>query len=336
MQDHEESNGISLRTGMKPFVGTATDYSDPSHWLALPENRPFPADVIWFYPTACMDPNASLICAVDNPGMIAQAQMKYVQIASCFEGVGNIFAPLWRQVSGMALVTSSFSEVDKAEWAEPRTDIYAAMDYYFEHLNGGRPWIVAGHSQGSRMLGIMLGEYMREHPAYYERMIAAYRIGDGLTRRYLAEYPHMKPAQCADDLGVCASWNTEGPANIGRHSLVVPPECVAINPLNWRTDETVAGEELCLGCLFPSLDGKLIPLEEKVSAVLNLERGTVIVLNPAMNKYSISEISGPMARQCEALFGPASFHNCDYSFFYYNIRENVKLRIRKWFEAHCA
>ena len=179
---------------------------------------------------------------------------------------------------------------------------------------------------------MVLGEYMKVHQDYYSNMICAYRIGDAMTRPYLAKYPHVKPAQCADDLGVCASWNTEGPENIGKASLVVAPEAVAINPLNWKTDETPAGEELCLGCLFPHFPGsEMDVLDEKVSTVLNLERGVVIMTNPKMNKYSITASQGEEGKYMEPLFGPASFHNCDYGFFYYNIRENAKLRVKTWF-----
>ena len=163
----------------KPFIGTSADYSDPDNWLALPAETSLPADVIFLYPTACMTPDAPPICELHDPATIQQAKDYLAQSGAAFEGVGNIFAPLWRQVSASFVNTRSFEEVDEAQWAEPRTDVFAAMDYYFENLNGGRPWIIAGHSQGSRLLGMVLGEYMAEHPDYYARMICAYRIGDG-------------------------------------------------------------------------------------------------------------------------------------------------------------
>ncbi len=319
-----------------PLIGQAPDYADAERWLALPDNPHLPVDLVYLYPSACEDPGAPLICAIDEPTMMAQAKNYFAQQCQAFEQSCNIFAPWYRQVSSTSVMTLPFEETDAAQWAEPRTDVYAALDYYFEHLNDGRPWMIAGCSQGSRMLGIALGEYMREHPAYYARMIAAYRIGDGLTRSYLAKYPHVKPAQSADDLGVCISYNTEGPANAGHSSLVVPPECVAINPLNWKTDDTPASADLCLGCYFPVYGtSELIPLEEKISTVLDLDRSTVIVTSPDMTKYSIAASGEPEFRPfSEALFGPKSYHNCDYGFFLNNLRENVRLRIQKWFEKH--
>ena len=115
--------------------------------------------------------------------------------AAAFEPIANIYAPLWRQVNAMKLSKMSFEEVDRAEWAEPRTDVYAALDYYFEHLNQGRPYFLAGHSQGSRLSFMVLSEYMKEHPDCYVNMIAAYCLGDSLTKRYLKDNPHIKAAR---------------------------------------------------------------------------------------------------------------------------------------------
>ena len=225
----------------------------------------------------------------------------------------------------------SFEEVDAAEWAEPRTDVYAALDYYFEHLNQGRPFFLAGHSQGSRLCYIVLSEYMKAHPERYANMIAAYAIGDSLTKQYLEANPHVRAARAADDLGVVVSWNTEGPANRGRRSLVVAPGAVGINPLNWRTDDTPAGAELNLGSFMPHmLDAGMDELPIRADAVLDLERGSVMVTNPAFAKYTLTALPG--FEVFETVFGPASYHGSDYSFFYLNIRENARQRAKAWFD----
>lgn len=225
----------------------------------------------------------------------------------------------------------SFEEVDDAEWAEPRTDVYAALDYYFENLNDGRPYFLAGHSQGSRLCYIVLSEYMKEHPDYYENMIAAYCIGDSLTKKYLEENPHVKAAQSADDLGVVVSWNTEGPANKGKDSLVISPGAISINPLNWRVDETPASAELNLGTFVPDLiENTLIELPIKADAVIDLERGSVMVMNPAFEQYTTSKLLG--FEELDHVFGPASYHGCDYTFFYLNIHENAQIRAEAWLE----
>ena len=166
----------------KPFIGNAPDYSERKHWLARPDNPEKPVDLIFLYPSSCNDSKADVICAIDNKSMVKGAARNLSQQAAAFEPVANIFAPFWRQVNATKLPKMSFEEVDAAEWAEPRTDVYAALDYYFENLNQGRPYFLAGHSQGSRLCFMVLSEYMREHPEHYANMIGAYCLGDSLTK----------------------------------------------------------------------------------------------------------------------------------------------------------
>ena len=315
----------------KPLTGTAPDYSENKNWLALPENPDKDVDLIYLYPSSCNDPEADIICEIDNPSMVEGAKRNCTQQASAFEPVANIYAQFWRQVNGLKLPLMSFEEVNNAEWAEPRTDVYAALDYYFKNLNNGRPYFLAGHSQGSRLCYMVLAEYMKKHPDCYENMIAAYCIGDSLTKGYLEENPHIKAAQSADDLGVVVSWNTEGPANKGKNSLVISPGAISINPLNWRTDETPADAELNLGTYMPHLlDFEMEELPVKADGVIDLERGSVMVTNPALAKCAITAIPG--FESFEPVFGPASYHLCDYSFFYLNIRENARVRAEAWFK----
>ena len=319
----------------KPLIGTASDYSKKRNWLARPETAEKPVDLFFLYPSSCDDPLADTICSINNPIMRIVAKRNFAQEATAFEPVANLFAPYWRQVSGAKLSSMTFEEVDHAEWSEPRTDVYAALDYYFEQLNQGRPYFLAGHSQGSRLSYMVLSEYMKAHPDYYARMIAAYCIGDSLTGAWLAENPHVKAAQAADDLGVVISWNTEGPANKGQDSLVVAPGAISINPLNWRVDDTPAGPELNLGSFVPHLlDPRLDELPIRADAVIDPERGTVMVTDPAFEKFTITKLTG--MEDLASVFGPASYHGCDYSFFYLNIRENARLRAETWMKAHPA
>lgn len=315
---------------MKPFVGTPADYSRRQCWLAQPEHPDKPVDLIYLYPSSCFDRRADVICELDNESMTRTARRNFSQQAAAFEPVANLFAPFWRQVNALRLPEMTYEEVDHAEWSEPRTDVYAALDYYFTNLNQGRPYFLAGHSQGSRLCYMILSEYMKEHPDCYANMIAAYCLGDSLTKQYLQNNPHVREAKAEDDLGVVISWNTEGPANKGRKSLVVAPGAVAINPLNWRTDDTPAPADSNLGSFIPHLlFHGLIRLHVKADAVLDLGRGTVIVTEPRLTKFAITAVPG--YKKFEPVFGPASYHGCDYSFFYLNIRQNAVLRSEAWF-----
>ncbi len=73
----------------KPFVGTAPDYSENKHWLALPETPDKPVDLIFLYPSSCNDPEADIICDIDNSSMVEGAKRNFAHEATAFEGVAN-------------------------------------------------------------------------------------------------------------------------------------------------------------------------------------------------------------------------------------------------------
>ena len=84
---------------------------------------------------------------------------------------------------------------------------------------------------------------------YYRRMVAAYAIGYSVTKDDLEAYPHLKFATGESDTGVIISWNTEGKQNVEENAknVVVLPNAISINPLNWKLDETYAPASLNLG-----------------------------------------------------------------------------------------
>ena len=252
--------------------------------------------------------------------MVELAQGECVFYASVYEDSTNVFAPYYRQ-AGMRYAGEAAAKNGNCEAAllgMPYEDITAALDYYFENYNEGRPFIIAGHSQGSAMTLLVLQKYFKEHPDYYKRMVAAYPIGYAVTKDYLAANPHLKFATGESDTGVIVSWNTEGKQNVEENAknVVVLPGAISINPLNWKLDETYAPSSENLGSLVGDEKigmGKIGDVG--ADAQINLVRG-VIVTNAKADPVPMPEF-----------FGPASFHDNDYTFYYNNIRDNVAKRI---------
>ena len=252
--------------------------------------------------------------------MITGALGEYVTNASVFEESCNVFVPWYRQ-AGMRYageVSKKTGNIDAALGGVSYTDIKAALDYFFEKCNNGRPFIIAGHSQGASMVKYVLKHYFKEHPDYYKRMVAAYQIGFSLTKDDLAQYPHLKFATGESDTGVIISWNTEGPKNVEENAknVVVLPGAMSINPLNWKLDETYAPASENKGSLVLNEEtGEYEIKNIGVDAQINLARGVIVTTTKA-----------PVTNMPE-FFGPASFHEDDYPFFYNNIKENVAKRI---------
>ncbi|MEG2361821.1 MAG: DUF3089 domain-containing protein, partial [Christensenella sp.] len=191
----------------------AVDYSDTAHWVALPKQTEKPVDVFYLYPTvwAKQNENEPNVCEIDNELMLAGGKAAYEMQATAFEAAANVYAPYYRQADAAYCLSLSDEQQTQLLGEIPKEDVFAALDYYFEHYNNGRPFFLAGHSQGSNMLLFVLSEYMKEHPDRYERMVAAYVIGYSVTDQFLQENPHLKFAQAAGDTGVIISYNTEAP-----------------------------------------------------------------------------------------------------------------------------
>ena len=157
------------------------DYSKKGNWYQIPE---ITKDVDTFYIYATEYIMSSLMegapeyASLDNEEMLQGAAGEYLLHATAYADATNVFMPYYRQC-GMTVMKRAWKEtgnVDAAIEGMPYGDIVAALDYYFEHLNGGRPFIIAGHSQGSAMTKMVLKRYFKEHPDYYKRMVAAYPI----------------------------------------------------------------------------------------------------------------------------------------------------------------
>ena len=307
------------------MIGVASDYSNSDNWMYCPDGSEYNVDILWFYPTAYANPEGEYVCEISDEEMRTNAQNSYKMMGSVFETVGNVFVPYYRQVNGAKFANMTKEEIRNYGWRESRTDLYAALDYYFQHLNNGRPYILAGHSQGSNLLIIILEEYMKAHQDYYSRMVASYLLGCSLTKDMIATYPYLKAATCSNDLGVVVSWNTEGTGNANAGAtLVVDNNAISINPLNWKTDTTYASKDINLGSYLPDGNGSYVLGDGIADARVDTIRGTVICTTVDPTKYTIAI----------PIFGPESYHGYDYGFYYMNIRENAKMRVNKWFEKY--
>ena len=150
-------------------VPEAPDYSREECWYQIPEITK-DVDTFYIYATeyinSSYDEGAPDFAALDNPEMLEKVPNEYLGHASTFADSTNVFVPYYRQ-AGLRFVEEVWKEtgrVDDAFSGMPYDDITAAIDYYFENYNDGRPFIIAAHSQGSAIAQIVLANYFKEHP----------------------------------------------------------------------------------------------------------------------------------------------------------------------------
>lgn len=312
----------------------ATDYSQITSWFQIPE---ITKDVDAFYIPATeyinssYDEGAPDFASIDNEEMLQGIAAEYIGQASTFAQSTNVFVPLYRQ-AGLKKEVEAWKETGDMRTAltgTPYTDVTAALDYYFENYNNGRPFIIAGHSQGSAMTSLVLQKYFKEHPDYYSRMVAAYAIGYAITRDDLEAYPHLKFATGESDTGVIISWNTEGQQNVDENAsnLVLLPNAISINPLNWKLDDTYAPASENLGSLIINEESLTIEIGDLGADAKVVPSRGVIVTNGQADHSQMPEFF-------KEIFGTASFHGEDYTFYYNNIVDNVAKRVAAYRISH--
>ncbi len=296
-----------------------SDYANEENWIHIPDTD-YEVDVFYLYPTSWVRKEEEpYYCEIDNESMRKSAPFSYLRQATTFETSANVYAPFYRQVDALWIMADSLEGGQKYFEGIPYTDAIAAFEYYLENYNHGKPFILAGHSQGSAVTKGILKYYMKDHPEVYERMVAAYVIGYSVTEKELQQYPHLKFAEGEEDTGVIVSWNTEAPGT--EYNPVLLDGALSINPITWTRGEEPASKEQNLGSLIANMQtGELTEIKELADASINLERGSVICSSVDVDVYAPDG----------ALFPKGVYHLNEYGFYYYNIRENAAKRIEAY------
>lgn len=229
----------------------APDYACPESWYGgLEANPGHGVDIFYVYPTsgsapADADGEPALYTDVSDSTerLAAESNLRYNRGVYA-AGDYNFFAPYYRQLT-MAAYRRGAAAADSLA-AVPAQDVRRAFRYYMEHLNGGRPFMLLGHSQGSSMLLELLAEGVTDEE--FDRMIAAYLFGCRITAERLAAAPQrIRPARGRDDVGVAVVFNSLSDPSARSPWTGEPAVC--INPVNWRTDSVPSLREEHLGAI---------------------------------------------------------------------------------------
>ena len=288
------------------------DYSNQGNWITqLQQPTKQTVDVFYVYPTVYFDQKPTNMLL--NDSVLRQESIGvFKEQASVFQSSCNIYAPFYRQMS-IAVLSLSGEEYNK-HFSIAYKDVLNAFDYYLEHLNNGRPFFLAGHSQGSLMLLNLMQEKFNDKDLK-KQLIAAYIIGYSITEDDLKNYPWLNIAQSADDTGVIITYNTQSPDATG--SPVLLPTAACVNPLNWTTQKTYASANLNLGAVFfNNLEEIDTEIPHFTDAQIG-ENNALIVNGPNPNKFY---------KEGTSFFPIGVYHKYDYQFFYRNLEQNIQTR----------
>ncbi len=233
--------------------------------------------------------------------------------ASVFQEDCNLFIPKYRQAAFYSFVDNKDNGEQALELAYQ--DVKSAFDYYWTHYNKGRPFILAGHSQGSLHGKRLIAELLQDS-AIRTQLVTAYLIGWPIEMQYATEQANIAVCSTATQTNCLLSWNAQHPeSNISmKGALSVDKEIVCVNPLTWTTDTTYADRTYNKGALMPN---RRLKEDEVILHYADAQiQDDLLFVTPTSSKQRLQT---PLAK--------GNYHLYDYNFFYHNIKANLKSRI---------
>ena len=304
----------SLASAQEPDYARAADWA---YWC-VGENKP--ADLFIVCPTVDLgtggNKNMSLADNEAKKNFYGALNME----RGIYEQHCRMYAPYYRQ----AVLAAYDLPIKEAEpyFNLAYKDVRAAFVYYMQHENNGRPFVLAGFSQGAEMCLRLLKEFGNES-FVKNNMVACYAIGWRFTPQEAEKYPYIQPAKCADDLGKVIIFNSEAPEVTS--SAIVPEgvKTFAINPLTWSCGSEKALKTLNAGARFTDYSGAVVrEVPQLTGCYIDSVRGTLKVTDVDKKEF----VPGLL------LFSEGVYHIYDYQFFYRNLQQNVNLRIKTFME----
>jgi hypothetical protein len=330
--------------------GPAPDYADPANWASLPEKddpadlvpegvttrkNEAPVDVFFIHPTGYLR-GADWNWAID-PNTATDENTKWMMAnqASAFNSCCNVYAPRYRQASIFAYLEGYEEKVAQDSLGFAYQDVERAFDHFLASRGPGRPFILAGHSQGTHHAATLLKKRIGGTPLR-DQMVAAYIIGGWIKHRDIAEMKDIEACDGPVDLHCVNHWVTWGEGgDPSEFELIQGGTTICTNPLTWRLDGGRAeaalskGAVASIGTYSPGIFGKdkadgqsFGPLGRPMTGYTWAEcrNGNLFVEDQSEGKLG----------QAPLMPGTNNYHGIDYQLFHMDIRENASERAAAW------
>ena len=285
----------------------APDYSDATQWYI--SDRQADADMFYIISTEIGDYTLEdgTVRHLADTYLDQTRQPMYSEmlgVDTLTSGRLNYYSPYYRQCSLNSFASDSVSY----RFNIALDDARRAFAYYIDNQNNGRTFVLAGFSQGAMIARELLKE-MDE--SVYQRMVATYLIGIKVSEEDLAANPHMHPAQGATDTGVTICYNSmrgedaNYPTQNGSNVL-------AINPVNWRTDGSVA--------TLITEPSPMKPVDEQAKDSMTVQLDTLSNLL-LVSGYSATDYVLPL------IGSQTSYHTREIWLYRDQLKENIQQRV---------
>ncbi len=224
------------------YVPSAPNYEQEGMWyLAKNDQEGTGADVFyipstWEYDWHTSDGTICHYADITNQKHLDNMATEMKGVAEYMADGNNFYSPYYRHITLDTWATLNEDTITRRYRDVSFVDVKAAFTHFLEHTNQGRPFILAGFSQGGKSV-VELMKTMSEEVR--QRMIAAYVLGYKVTPEDASACPWIKAAKDSEDTGVTICYNSVSDVKYIK-PVVSAPSVMCINPVNWHTDDTPA------------------------------------------------------------------------------------------------
>lgn len=284
------------------YIPLPPDYSDEKMWVSYQNDHTgdgidvFYIPSTWEYDYTTPD---GRICHYADPSVEAHRDDMKTEIDGIAGYMGkdnNFYSPYYRHISLDSWATLNEDTINRRFHDVAFQDVKRAFGYFLESRNQGRPFVLAGFSQGGKSVVELLKILA---PQERERLVAAYVMGYKVTPDDVAAAPWIKGARASDDTGVVISYNSVSDVRYIK-PVVAAPTVMCINPGNWRTDDVPA-----------ELDG-----------------GVTVAMDPQYNVLVVTGYDGSALPNILGILNVGDYHGAEPWLYSDCLSENLKTRIR--------
>jgi len=127
-------------------------------------------DVFWVHPTELDNPPTEPTSVAINNQDTSYIGLTILAQGALLAKYGRFFAPKYRQATPASFLSTNHTEEERAMGLlEAYADIKASFQNYLEHHNNGNKIILAGHSQGSFLLAMLVRDLFDTNPELREK-----------------------------------------------------------------------------------------------------------------------------------------------------------------------
>lgn len=224
--------------------------------------------------------------------------------ATIFNQVGRLYAPRYRQAHLRSYFAKDTVATKKA-FNRAFRDVEAAFLYYLENENNGRPFIIASHSQGTTHSLPLIKKHI-DGADLQEQFVAAYLVGMPVD---FDQFDHIQPCTSAEETNCFTSWRTYRYGHTP--TQIVGDHIVSTNPISWKLDGVHIDKSQHKGAILRNFNKVFT---QRVDA--HAQNGILWSHRP---KFPFS-----------FFLKTNNYHIADFNFFYVDVQENAKLRVKNY------